>query len=91
MNLTTEHINRLIENLFYLVAVLFNNNFLHISKYISCIECLIRTDFNFAFALFGYYLWISSRKKETARYVISNFLTSLLLKVDAVHSSCNSS
>ena len=25
---------------------------------LSALACLVRTDFNFAFAFFGYYLWI---------------------------------
>lgn len=32
--------------------------------------CLVRTDYNFAFAFFGYYLWISRDDKANALMVI---------------------
>eukprot|EP00825_Cyclidium_porcatum_P022948 TRINITY_DN2522_c0_g1_i2.p2 TRINITY_DN2522_c0_g1~~TRINITY_DN2522_c0_g1_i2.p2 ORF type:complete len:149 (-),score=9.47 TRINITY_DN2522_c0_g1_i2:97-543(-) len=38
--------------------------------YISTICCLIRTDYNFAFALFGYYLWTCRDDKSNSLLLI---------------------
>ena len=34
--------------------------------WISSLSCLVRTDFNFAFGLFNYYLWISREDKANS-------------------------
>ncbi len=70
-----EKINRYIQKAFLLVAVISSIQLLHVPQWISCVECLIRTDFNFAFALFCYYLWISDKTNSTANYVPNVFLS----------------
>ncbi|KRX00426.1 hypothetical protein PPERSA_05603 [Pseudocohnilembus persalinus] len=44
--------------------------------------CLVRTDYNFAFALFGYYLWISREDKANSLMLMA--LNGVLLVVDII-------
>lgn len=40
--------------------------------WLSVMACLVRTDYNFAFALLCYYLWISSKDKSISTAVSFN-------------------
>ncbi|KAL4448718.1 hypothetical protein ABPG74_012807 [Tetrahymena malaccensis] len=53
-----------------------------IIAWISAVCCLIRTDFNFAFALFGYYLWISRGDKANSMMLI--IMNGVLVLVDII-------
>ncbi|EGR34151.1 hypothetical protein IMG5_022500 [Ichthyophthirius multifiliis] len=50
--------------------------------WISSMCCLIRTDFNFAFSLFGYYLWISRDDKANSMMLI--IMNAVLILVDII-------
>jgi len=62
-------LNRVIENLYLATA------------WISAFTCLIRTDYNFTFALFGYYYWIT-KKSYTERTKILIGVCAVLIVFD---------
>ena len=50
--------------------------------WLSCLACLVRTDYNFAFALFCYYMFISRKENKdmdnTLNLIIINFVLAVI-------------
>jgi hypothetical protein len=69
------------------VEYLFMTQAVRTKQCIACLTCLLRTDFNFAFALLSYYLWhnfknVSDRRDDIGKKLLA--LNGFLLVIDFI-------